>query len=283
MKIRVDSIVPNPEQPRLEFDQDELESLAQSIEEDGLQYPIKVEEVGNHYILIDGERRWRAHHLLGRVEIEAYIEPSKNGSGSKDRLVRALITNMQRAELNSIEQARAFQKLQNLGYQIDEIASKAGLSISAVCMRLGLLKLDEPIQQLYMRQALPLHGQVTAALLSLPDAEMRVKMAGTFAKNRTPIRLILSICTRMARAKGPYAKQQIHSKEAQQLKAKGGHWSMIQQADLIEMPAFYQKAAEDTCGHCALYDGACPGICKDCPAVELLKRISNNIQEMVAK
>ena len=90
MKVPVQSVLPNPDQPRTIFDQAELEGLAQSIRETGLIQPIVVEQAGDQYILVDGERRWRAHQLAGLTEIEVVVKPSTNHNGA-ERLTRALV------------------------------------------------------------------------------------------------------------------------------------------------------------------------------------------------
>jgi len=102
--IPVEDIVPNPEQPRVEFDPAEIESLAESIENHGLVQPIVVEEAQDGYVLVDGERRWRAVRSLGIPLIEAKVITFEE---RRDRFMQAVIANMQRADLNPIEEAQA--------------------------------------------------------------------------------------------------------------------------------------------------------------------------------
>ena len=104
--IAINRIFPNPDQPRTVFDQEELEGLAQSIKENGLIQPIVVEQAGDCFILVDGERRWRACQLAGLVHIEAVIRPASNHNGIQ-RLTHALVANIQRSSMGAIDEAHA--------------------------------------------------------------------------------------------------------------------------------------------------------------------------------
>ena len=116
-RIPLDSIVPNPDQPRRIFDPTELEKLAGSIRRHGLLQPIVVRAVGDHYELLCGERRWRASSLAGLSSIPAVIKDVDDD----DRLELALVENVQRADLNPIELAHAFQVLGEAGSTQEEI------------------------------------------------------------------------------------------------------------------------------------------------------------------
>jgi ParB/RepB/Spo0J family partition protein len=152
VKIPVDQIVPNPEQPRQNFDQDGLKELAQSIREVGVIQPITVEisEDGQTYILHDGERRWRAAQIAGLEEIPAEIvEPLGDDVSRRDRLTRALVANVQREDLSPLEVARAYQRLHDeMGLTDQAIADRVGKSRSAVANARRLLELPEEVQSL---------------------------------------------------------------------------------------------------------------------------------------
>jgi ParB/RepB/Spo0J family partition protein len=152
VKIPVDQIVPNPEQPRQNFDQDGLKELAQSISEVGVIQPITVEisEDGQTYILHDGERRWRAAQIAGLEEIPAEIvEPLGGDVSQRDRLTRALVANVQREDLSPVEVAKAYTRLHDeLGLTDQEIADRVGKSRSAVTNARRLLELPENVQDL---------------------------------------------------------------------------------------------------------------------------------------
>lgn len=148
MDIPIDRIKPNPKQPRLNIDQADLESLAQSICENGLIQPIVVEITDEgDYILHDGERRWRAAQIAGLEEIPAHVVASDDVS-DRDRLTRAVVANVQRADLTPLEVARAYQELHDLGLTDGQIADKVGKSRSSVANARRLLELPEEAQNL---------------------------------------------------------------------------------------------------------------------------------------
>jgi ParB/RepB/Spo0J family partition protein len=151
VKIPVDQIAPNPEQPRKVFDPDKLKKLAQSIKEVGVIQPITVEasEDEQVYILHDGERRWRAAQIAGLTEIPAEIVDGDVAGSQRERLTRALVANVQREDLTPLEVARAYSRLRDeLGLTDQEIADRVGKSRSAVANARRLLELPEEVQSL---------------------------------------------------------------------------------------------------------------------------------------
>ena len=142
--ILISKIKPNPNQPRKNFEDKSLKQLAQSIEEKGLISPITVKKVDNKYIIVAGERRFRAHKLLNKKRILAYVI---DADSNKDVMYMALIENIQREDLNPIEEAKGYKYLQeNLQSSITEIAKTVGKSRPAVSNALRLLKLPDQIQ-----------------------------------------------------------------------------------------------------------------------------------------
>lgn len=151
--IEVEKIQPNPQQPRRSFDETALQELAASIREVGIIQPVivtKIEEVSEQgtnvrYQLIAGERRWKAAQLIGLERIPAVI---KNVSLAKDRLELAVIENVQRADLNPVEAARAYSHLQDeFGLTQREIASRIGKSRESVTNTMRLLGLPTVMQE----------------------------------------------------------------------------------------------------------------------------------------
>ncbi len=143
--ILLSKINPNPNQPRKNFKDKSLKQLAQSIEEKGLISPITVKKVNSKYIIVAGERRFRAHKLLNKKRILAYVI---DADASKDIMYMALIENIQREDLNPIEEAKGYKYLQdNLQSSITEIAKTVGKSRPAVSNALRLLKLPDEIQE----------------------------------------------------------------------------------------------------------------------------------------
>jgi len=141
--IRLDIIYPNPNQPRKNFHRGKLEELAQSIKECGLMEPIIVVKRGDRYMIIAGERRWRACSIAGISEVPVRILEAD------DQMVAelALLENLQREDLNVVEEAMAYQGLIDMGLTQEEIARKMGISRPwRIQERLNLLKLDEVFQ-----------------------------------------------------------------------------------------------------------------------------------------
>ena len=159
--ILISRITPNPNQPRKVFDEKALKQLAQSIDEKGLISPITVKESNNKYIIVAGERRLRAHQLLKRKRILAYII---DADSNKDIMYMALIENIQREDLNAIEQAKAYKYLKdNLDSSITEIAKTVGKSRPAVSNSLRLLNLPTEIQDSILKNEINA-GQARAIL-----------------------------------------------------------------------------------------------------------------------
>ena len=159
--ILISRITPNPNQPRKVFDEKSLKQLAQSIDEKGLITPITVKASNNKYTIVAGERRFRAHQLLKRKRILAYII---DADSNKDIMYMALIENIQREDLNAIEQAKGYQYLKdNLDSSITEIAKTVGKSRPAVSNSLRLLNLPEEIQNSILKNEINA-GQARAIL-----------------------------------------------------------------------------------------------------------------------
>jgi ParB family chromosome partitioning protein len=142
--IAISRIVPNPSQPRKRFRDEELASLAASIREQGILQPLVVRRRQDGYELIIGERRWRAAQLVGLEEVPAVIIDATDRSV----IEMALVENVQRAELNPIELAEAFQMLvDDEGMTQEEVGRRVGLERSSVANHLRLLELPAEIQQ----------------------------------------------------------------------------------------------------------------------------------------
>src|SRR5271156_3007827 len=141
--LPIGSIEPNPEQPREDFDATKLEELAQSIRANGIIQPITVtHSKQGTYIIIAGERRWRAAQLAGLAEIPVYVREAE-----PDRVLElALVENIQRADLNPVETAGAFRQLiERYGLSYDQVAERTGKDRSTVSNFVRLLKLSPPV------------------------------------------------------------------------------------------------------------------------------------------
>tara|TARA_B100000927_G_scaffold204829_1_gene166219 strand:- start:2225 stop:3055 length:831 start_codon:yes stop_codon:yes gene_type:complete len=167
--ILLSKIKPNPNQPRKNFADKSLKQLAQSIDEKGLISPITVKKVDSKYIIVAGERRYRAHKLLNKKRILAYVIDADT---TKDVMYMALIENIQREDLNPIEEAKGYKYLQeNLQSSITEIAKTVGKSRPAVSNALRLLKLPNQIQDSILKGEINA-GQARAILQSKTTQSM---------------------------------------------------------------------------------------------------------------
>ena len=278
MKIRVDCILPNPEQPRKVFSEVSLRDLARSIQENGLVQPVVVEPAGDGtYILIDGERRLRAHKLAGLREIEAHVR--EGGSGKSDRLMMAIVANLQREDLSPIEEARAYARLRKMGYSNAKIAHHLGTCAATIVGRLRLLELDDEIQDLYAERMLPVNGAVIDALMSIQDKEARIRFSRKAAGGRMKIKTLVNAADKLSAAL-------VTEKMAITLPAvdvaaryrgikqpKKSVWDAVSQIGVVPPWADVETAARQTCDGCSLREMASRETCKDCPAVELIVRM----------
>jgi ParB family transcriptional regulator, chromosome partitioning protein len=170
-EVDLDSIVPGPMQPRTHFDEGSLEGLADSIRSQGIIQPLLVRRQGNRYELIAGERRWRAARLAGMAKVPVVVKNIPD----KDLLEIALIENIQRENLNPIEEAQAYQRLiENVGLTQEALAARVGRDRSYITNYLRLLRLPEDLQQLVVEGRLSTGHARTILGLSHVDQQRRV-------------------------------------------------------------------------------------------------------------
>lgn len=170
--IPINDIEPNRAQPRTRFDEDSLQELADSIKQYGIIEPLVVQKKENRFEIIAGERRWRAARIAGMKEVPAVVkEYSEN-----EIFTISLIENIQREDLNPIEEATAYQKLiKELNLKQDEVAEKVSKSRTAITNSMRLLKLEERVQQMLIDEMISEgHGR---ALLPISDAEEQFALA----------------------------------------------------------------------------------------------------------
>ena len=143
-EVRIDSVSPNPEQPRRNFDPHELQQLADSIAAHGVLQPIVVVEDGSGYTLVAGERRWRAAALVGLEALPAIVR----NANEQEQLEIALVENIQRADLNALEEARGFRQLMDeFGLTQERVAERVGRSRPSVANSLRILETALIVQQ----------------------------------------------------------------------------------------------------------------------------------------
>ena len=170
-EVDLESIVPGPMQPRTHFDEASLESLAESIRTHGVVQPLLVRRRDGGFELIAGERRWRAAKLAGLTRVPVAVKDVPDDS----LLEIALIENIQRENLNPIEEAQAYKKLiETVGLTQEALASRVGRDRSYITNYLRLLRLPDDLQQLVKEGRLSTGHARTILALSHPDQQRRV-------------------------------------------------------------------------------------------------------------
>lgn len=311
LEIPVEQIDRDPSQPRTHFDEVALAELADSIRAHGVIQPVEVEETANgRYRLHHGERRWRASKLAGRETIPAIVAPPR---AADEGLVRGLIENLHRKDLNVIEEARAFQRLIDMGWTRMRIARETGRSQGTITTRLAWLRLEEEIQQLVALGHISVDRALADALYVLPS-RARVALAQQIAARRLgpdgAIRAAQALAEKLARretaeAEGaarrpaitgaagratrplhhvpmvrtavPYANGSGPAPVtalAQAAEAMCRTCTFMPKGDVIPSWELLAQAAEATCNACQRRDGpALPSVCALCQGVALLRQL----------
>lgn len=181
--VRLSDIEPNPRQPRQDFDAAALEELAQSIRENGVITPITLRKTGDTYQIIAGERRWRASRMAGLHEIPAIVLDVDEQTG----YALALIENLQREDLNPMEEAEGYRRLiQELGLTQEQAAQRVGVSRPAVANALRLLNLPVSVSALLREKKLSAgHAR---ALLPLETPERMEQAAAVILEQQLSVR-----------------------------------------------------------------------------------------------
>jgi len=149
-ELKISQIEPNIDQPRKQFDEEKISELSKSIKENGLIQPIVVSKAGETYKIIAGERRWRAARMAGLTSVPVYIKEEIKG---QQLLELALIENLQRQDLNSIEEANAYQALiTEYGMTQEQVAEVIGKSRPKIANTVRLLSLDKRVQEMIITE-----------------------------------------------------------------------------------------------------------------------------------
>ena len=181
--LRLSQIDPNRSQPRQNFEDESLEELADSIRQFGVLQPILVQKKGNRYEIIAGERRWRASRKAGLTEIPAIVREYTD----QETLELSLIENIQREDLNPIEEAKAFRRLlEEFHLRQEDLAARVSKSRTAITNSMRLLKLDERVQDMIIQ------GQISMgharALIPVEIAEEQYLIAQQVAEKHLSVR-----------------------------------------------------------------------------------------------
>jgi ParB family chromosome partitioning protein len=192
--IKISRIEPNEGQPRKSFDEETLKELADSMKEYGILQPLLVKRKGDNFQIIAGERRWRAAKMAGLKEVPVIVREY-----NKQQSVEiALIENVQRADLNPIEEALAYQQLmQEFGLKQEEIALRVSKNRATITNSIRLLKLAEPVQQLLIS------GEISSgharALLGLEDKEQQIALASQIIEKGLNVRQVEKLVKMMTK------------------------------------------------------------------------------------
>lgn len=217
-ELKITDVEPRKDQPRKHFDREQLELLANSISQHGVIQPIIV-TLGNDgvYRIIAGERRWRASRMAGLKTIPAIIR-------SYDALAQAevaLIENLQREDLNPIEEALGYRSLiEQFGLTQEKVSEKVGKSRPAVANMLRLLTLDNEIQEMLVEGAIT--SGHARALLGVEDAEKRLEMAHAAAENNLTVREMELLARKTKEPLSKKKKERCYTDVEKDLKDKFG-------------------------------------------------------------
>lgn len=221
-KVNIDAIVPNPHQPRSIFDQEALDELAASIREVGLIQPLIVQQVTAEdpgqpprYQLITGERRWRAARLAGLQHVDVIVKDAT----PQEMLELALVENIQRADLNPLEEANAYQQLSDeFGLTQERIAERVGRSRVSVTNTMRLLRLPEEIKDALVSSDIT-EGHARA-LLMLDEEDEQVLAFKTAVKKDLSVRQVEEMVRRLKAATGQTSRTRTRSPETEALEAE---------------------------------------------------------------
>ena len=181
--IPVEQIIPNRFQPRLEFDQEALNTLANSIKQHGIIQPLVLRRVADKYEIIAGERRFKAAQMCGMIQVPAIITDLDDNESAEV----AIIENTQRRELSAIEEAQSYKKLLDRKYLTQEqLAQRLGTSQSNIANKLRLLNLDKAVQDALMKQQIS--ERHARSLLRVQDPKKQVELLNRVIQERIKVR-----------------------------------------------------------------------------------------------
>lgn len=303
LDIPLDQVIPDPGQPRKWFDPTKLRELADSIIENGLIQPIGVIRLSDgRYQIEHGERRWRAHQLAGLpticsivkrpVEVDAHLR------------LRQLVENFAREDLNIIEQANFYQELITAGVPMTEISRKMGKkgNTKFITDALLWLRLEDEIQQLAADGKISKTYLVAKALLTVPAGEVRVKLAQSLAAQGATIKASVAACEKVVARLNANREEVGPPSLALALNGRspnGGslNWKQVRNvaraacgacslSDLVSVrePAWHlvMETAEATCAACSQNNGIHLDVCRECPAVDMVRRLANMVDAQPA-
>lgn len=215
--LDVERILPNPLQPRRHFDEEKLRDLTASVREHGVLQPVIVSKSNGQYHLVVGERRWRASRAAGLTQIPVVVREFAEAEG----LEVALIENLQREDLNPLEEAAAFQYLmREYGMKQDDVATRVGKSRSAVANTVRLLNLPQQIQ--HDLQSGEISAGHARALLALEDEGLQRKIWTRVKRAHLSVRQTEALVRRLTEARG-------HSEQPPTRRRQAPEWEDVEE------------------------------------------------------
>ena len=182
-EVDINKVEPDKNQPRKTFDEDDLESLADSIRQYGVIDPLLVQDKGDYYEIVGGERRWRASKKAGLKKVPVIVREFTD----EEKVLIALIENTQRTDLNPIEEATTYKRLmEEFNLTQDEVADRVSKSRPAISNALRLLNLSDEVQQLLAERTIS--SGHARALLGIKDKEKQSEFANIIIDNRLSVR-----------------------------------------------------------------------------------------------
>ncbi len=180
--VNVDDIIPNRFQPRLAFNENELNELAESIKQHGVIQPLVLRQIGDKYEIIAGERRYKASCLAGLREVPAVI---MNVDDDKSAEI-AVVENIQRKDLTAVEEAQSYKKLLDKGLTQEELATKLGVAQPTIANKIRLLALDEEVQQALLSNKIS--ERHARSMLQLADKNMQIQILHKVMEERLTVK-----------------------------------------------------------------------------------------------
>ena len=260
LMLDIKKIKEDKNQPREYFNEDKLQELADSISEHGIIEPLVVTPEGSGYSIVAGERRWRAAKLAGLTEVPVIV---RKYASPQEKLEEQIVENLQREDLNPIEEAKSFQRLKEFLGTDDEVAKRVGKSRAAITNSLRLLKLGARVQQMVIDEQLSMgHAR---ALLAIEDEEKQYNTAQDAFDGKLSVRELEKLVNKLVgparsgkRKKEDLSQYQIHFDEyaerlsqrlgvkvAVSLKDKNTGRLEIDFYSTADFDSFYEKLSKD--------------------------------------
>ncbi|MBR1498369.1 MAG: ParB/RepB/Spo0J family partition protein [Bacteroidaceae bacterium] len=236
-EVRMDDIRPNPNQPRRDFDDDSLQELANSIRQIGVIQPITLRDMGDGtYVIIAGERRWRASQRIGLITIPAYIRTVDD----ENMMEMALIENIQRQDLTALEVALAYQNLiEQYNLTQEQLSERVGKNRATVTNYLRLLKLPASVQVALRNREIDMgHAR---ALLALSDPEAQLKVFAEMKKDHLSVRKIEDMVKQLSEGGS------VKTKEGTRIRQKGSNLSADYNVLREGLRKIFKTRVEMTC------------------------------------